>query len=62
MPLTEEEKTYIVDRVTEILKAPDKKERIAALKQQVLEPPEGEHNPLDDAVFSVLQAISELYD
>jgi hypothetical protein len=62
MPLTEQEKTYIVDRVTEILKAPDKKERIAALKQQVLEAPEGAQNPLDDAVFSVLQAISELYD
>ena len=62
MPLTEDEKTYIVNRVTEILKSPDKKERIAALKEQVMSTAEGEGNPLDDAVFSVLQAISELYD
>ena len=61
MPLTEDEKTYIVDRVTEILKSPDKKDRIAALRDKVMNAPEGEPT-LDDAVFSVLQAIEELYD
>ncbi|MFH2007489.1 MAG: hypothetical protein ABI333_12965 [bacterium] len=60
MPLTEEEKNYIVDTVAEILKAPDKKERIAALRERVLAAQEGT-NTLDDAVYSVLQAIDELY-
>jgi hypothetical protein len=60
MPLTEDEKTYIVDTVTEILRAPDKKERIAALRERVMgDAPD--KNPLDDAVYSVLQAIEELY-
>ena len=60
MPLNEDEKTYIVDTVTEILKAPDKKERIEALRERVMSAPEGTSS-LDDAVYSVLQAIDELY-
>lgn len=60
MPLNEEEKTFIVNSVTEILKAPDKKERIVALRERVMSAPEGSVS-LDDAVYSVVQAIDELY-
>jgi hypothetical protein len=59
MPLSEEEKSYIVDRVVEILSAPNRAERIAALRQQVLEEG-GERNELDDAVYAVVQAVEEL--
>ncbi len=61
MPLTESEKDYIVERVTEILRAPDKKARIAALREQVLDPDREPDEGLDDAVYAVLQAIEELY-
>lgn len=60
MPLTADEKSYIVDQVTEILRAPDKKERIDLLRRRVMDE-SAEANPLDDAVYSVLQAIEELY-
>ena len=60
MPLTEDEKAYIVDTVAEILKAPDRKERLDALKERVLAGEEGTTS-LDDAIYSVLQAIDELY-
>ncbi len=65
MPLTEDEKEYIANKVVEILRAPDKAERIEALRKQVLEgPPEAEGGAsvtLDDAVYAVLEAIEELY-
>lgn len=61
MPLSEEEKSYIVDMVVEILSAPDRGERIAALRQKVLEE-SGERNELDDAVYAVVQAVEELQD
>lgn len=60
MPLTKEEKNYIVDTVAEIMRAPDKKERIARLRDGVLAAEEGT-NTLDDTVYSVIQAIDELY-
>ena len=60
MPLTEDEKTYIVDTVAEILRASDKKERIEALREKIMAGRTADDN-LDDAVYSVLQAIEELY-
>lgn len=61
MALTEEEKAYIVERAVEIIRAPDRKERIAALRSQVLCEDAGKRIDLDDAVYSVLQALEELY-
>lgn len=61
MPLTEAEKDYIVEKVTEILRSADKKDRIAALREQVLGSSPDEDRRLDEAVYSVLQAIDELY-
>lgn len=61
MALTEEEKAYIVERAVEIIRAPDRKERIAALRSQVLSEDAGKRIDLDDAVYSVLQALEELY-
>jgi hypothetical protein len=61
MPLTEAEKNSIVEMVVEILRAPDKKARIEALREKVMtEAKEGEAS-VDDAAYSVLQAIEELY-
>ena len=62
MPLSEEEKAYIVNQVVEILGAPDRDERITALRQRILEDSEADCSPLDDAVYSVVQAIVELYE
>ena len=64
MPLTQEEKDYIVNQVVDILKAPNKKALIAELRKKVLgqeNEGEGEKGQLDDAVYAVLQAIEELY-
>ena len=61
MPLTPEEKSRIVDQVTEILKASDKKERIEALRQRVMEGSPDARDNIDDAIYSVVQAIEELY-
>ena len=61
MPLTKVEKDYIVDKVTEILKSPDKKARLDALREQVMGGEDGEGESLDAAAYSVLQAIEELY-
>ncbi len=64
MPLTKEEKDYIVNKVVDILKAPDKKALIAELQEKVLGPDiesEGGKEQLDDAVYAVIQAIEELY-
>lgn len=62
MPLSEEQKNYIVEKAIEILRAPDKKERIDMLKEQVMSQDESsdEFN-LDDAVYSVVVALEELY-
>ncbi len=62
MPLSEEEKTYIVNQVVEILGAPDREQRITALRQRVLDGAAEESNLLDDTVYSVVQAILELYE
>jgi len=61
MPLTDAEKAYIVDQVVEVLRAPDRKERLAALRERVLHRDAGEPSSLDEAVYSVLQAIDEIY-
>ena len=61
MPLTDTEKEYIANKVVEILRAPDKAEQIAALREQVLEADAGDEVSLDDAVYAVLEAIEELY-
>lgn len=62
MPLSEEEKTYIVNQVAEILGAPDREQRITALRRRVLDDAREEGNLLDDTVYSVVQAILELYE
>ena len=62
MPLSEEDKSFIVEKAVEILRAPDRKERIAALREQVMSGETSERKiDLDDAVYSVLQAMEELY-
>ncbi|MBI4705750.1 MAG: hypothetical protein HY744_32050 [Deltaproteobacteria bacterium] len=61
MPLTEDEKQYIVDRVVDLLCAPDKKEKLGALRERVMAVPQGEDRSLDEAVYAVAQAIEELY-
>ena len=61
MPLSEEDKSYIVEKAVEILRAPDRKERIAALRSQVMSEGAERTIDLDDAIYSVLQAMEELY-
>ncbi len=64
MPLSEKEKAYIVDKVVELLGATDKKEQIAALRDRVMkaaDDTDGDDMSLDDAVYSLVQAIEELY-
>ena len=64
MPLTQEEKDYIVNRVVAILKAPDKKTLLAELRDKVLNQnnqSESDEEQLDEAVYAVLEAIEELY-
>ena len=64
MPLTKEEKDYIVNRVVDILKAPDKKTLLAELRDKVLnrnDDSEKDEEQLDEAVYAVIQAIEELY-
>jgi hypothetical protein len=60
MPLTEQEKNYVVEKVVEILRAPDREARLQALREQCLNR-EGDAVSLDDAAYSVLQAVEELY-
>ncbi len=61
MPLSEEQKATIVNKATQILRAPDKKEQIAALREKVMSESSGDEFNTDDAVYSVLQALEELY-
>ncbi|MBN1696646.1 MAG: hypothetical protein JW881_03940 [Spirochaetales bacterium] len=62
MPLTQEEKDRIVERVVEILKSPQKNELIEALRKSVLEKEEHDDaDEIDDVIYSVIQAINELY-
>lgn len=60
MPLTEEEKSYVVEKVVEILRSPDREAKLAELRKQCLER-DGEDVSLDDTAYSVLQAVEELY-
>lgn len=60
MPLNEEEKTYVVDKVVEIMRAPDRQKRIEELRLYCMSR-QGDDVSLDDAAYSVLQAIEELY-
>ena len=61
MPLSEEDKNYIVEKAVQILKAPDRKEQIAALRSKVMSEQAERSIDLDDAIYSVLQAMEELY-
>ncbi len=53
--------SYIVDKAVEILRSDNRKERIAELRQQVMSEDADRQIELDDAVYSVLQALEELY-
>jgi hypothetical protein len=62
MSLTEQEKSYIVEQVLQILRSPNKDEQLQALRDKVIsDHPEGDRQELDTAVYSVIQAIEELY-
>jgi hypothetical protein len=61
MPLSEEDKNYIVEKAVQILKAPDRKEQIAVLRSKVMSEDAERSIDLDDAIYSVLQAMEELY-
>lgn len=63
MPLTSEEKTYIIDKVVEILKSPEKEQLIAQLRQKVFaaDKENNEAGQMDEVIYSVIQAIDELY-
>ena len=64
MPLTKKEKDYIVNRVVDILKDPNKKTLLTELRDKVLNgnnDSENAEEQLDEAVYAVIQAIEELY-
>lgn len=62
MALTEAQKAAVVDRAVEILRAPDRKERIAALREKVLARNDRvDEADDDDALYAVLQALEEIY-
>jgi hypothetical protein len=61
MPLSEEDKNYIVEKAVQILRAPDRKEQIDALRSKVMSEDAERSIDLDDAIYSVLQAMEELY-
>lgn len=65
MPLSEEQKSAIVERAVAILRAPDREAQMEALRQKVMaeRPGSAEESPFDpdDALYSVLQALEELY-
>ena len=61
MALTETEKNEIVDKVVEILCATDKDARLSELRKKVLSETKDDLVSVDDAAYSVLQAIEELY-
>jgi hypothetical protein len=65
MPLTKEEKDQIVNKVVEILKSPDKEQLITALREKVFkdnsENADSGEETSDEVVYSVIQAINELY-
>ena len=65
MPLSEQQKTEVVERAVEILRSPDRQARMDALRDKVMSadpPPDGAAFDLDDALYSVLQALAEIYD
>jgi len=63
MPLTSEEKNYIVDKVVGILKSPEKEQLITELRQKIFAAgnDNSEAGELDEVIYSVIQAIDELY-
>lgn len=62
MSLTEQQKNYIVNLAVEVLKSENRKERLEALREKVMSDSSASKDlDLDDAVYSVLQAIEELY-
>lgn len=63
MTLKEDQKNYIVEKAVEILQSPDKKARMEALREKVMgQSDSSEEFNLDDAVYSVLVALEELYE
>ena len=62
MPLSENEKEYVVNKVVEILRSSDKKMKIEELREKVMnEIAQDDQIHLDDTIYSVIQAIEELY-
>ena len=66
MPLTEQEKNYIIEKAVEIIQDPDSKNKLEELKQSVLQKSENndkseEGVDLDEVIYSVIQAIQEIY-
>lgn len=61
MPLTEEQKKYIVDNAVEILQSPDREKRMTELRDKVMNAQGKTEIDQDDALYSVLQALEELY-
>ena len=62
--MTKEEKEIIVGEVVSILKSPNKNEKIASLRDKVLNKESTSENTdvdNEDVIYSVIQAIEELY-
>ena len=59
--MTKEEKEIIITEVVSILKSPDKDEKIASLREKVLNKESKDEVDNEDVVYSVIQAIEELY-
>jgi len=62
--VTKEEKEIIVGEVVSILKSPNKNEKIASLRDKVLNKESTSENTdvdNEDVIYSVIQAIEELY-
>ena len=60
MALSQQDKDEIVERVVAILRAPDRQAQLEALRAKLAAGAE-DPSEVDDAVYSVVQAIDELY-
>jgi PHD/YefM family antitoxin component YafN of YafNO toxin-antitoxin module len=58
VPLTEEEKERLADRVVSVLRDPEPRQRVAELKAQVEAGNEGEEG-LNSAVLAIVIALAE---
>lgn len=62
--MTKDEKETIVSEVVSILKSPNKNEKIESLRNKVLNKESNNENTEvdnEDVIYSVIQAIEELY-